>query len=244
MHPRSSVLIGKHSSSLPPRNLDCWEGRLRITMSDRELWAKQLGAGLADMGLQLDAVQRDRLLSFLELLVHWNRTFNLTAIRDPEKLVPRHLLDSLSLLPFLKGPNVLDVGTGAGLPGIPLAIAHPAWSFFLLDSNSKKTRFVTQARLELGLQNLTAVHSRVEGWCAPTVFQTITSRAFAKLDRMFVLTQHLAGPTTVWVAMKGPAEGGERAGLPAGVDVAVHRVRVPGEEATRRVVLIRQLAQG
>ena len=212
-------------------------------MSTRDLWADQLDAGLAEMGLELAAAQGGRLIGFLELLVTWNRAFNLTAIRDPRKLVTRHLLDSLSLLPFLQGPNVLDVGTGAGLPGIPLAIARPAWSFTLLDSNAKKTRFVTQVRLELGLENLTVVHGRIERWQAPQAFQSITSRAFARLDRMFALTRHLGGPATVWVAMKGPGERAEQANLPAGMHLAAHTVQVPGEEAQRRVVLLRLPAQ-
>jgi 16S rRNA (guanine527-N7)-methyltransferase len=212
-------------------------------MTTRDLWANQLDAGLAEMGLELAAAQGDRLLGFLELLVTWNRAFNLTAIRDPRKLVPRHLLDSLSLLPYLQGPSVLDVGTGAGLPGIPLAIARPAWSFTLLDSNSKKTRFVTQVRLELGLENLSVVHDRVEHWQASQAFQSITSRAFARLDRMFTLTRHLAGPATVWVAMKGPGEAAEQAELPTGIHLAAHTVHVPGEEARRRIVLMRPPAR-
>ena len=123
---------------------------------------KLLQQGLREMGLNLAAPVQKKLLNFLKLLEKWNRAYNLTAIRDPEQMVPRHLLDSLTVLPYLQGSRVLDIGTGAGLPGIPLALARPDLEFTLLDSNAKKTRFATQALHELGLKNVVVQQERVE----------------------------------------------------------------------------------
>lgn len=202
-------------------------------------WTAQLADGLDVLGLPLDAGRQARLLRYLALLAKWNRAYNLTAVRDPAHMVSRQLLDSLSILPLVQGPRVLDLGTGAGLPGIPLAIARPDWALTLLDSNGKKTRFVQQVRLELGLANVSVQLGRAEDFRPALGFDTITSRAFAALDRMVELSAHLLAPGGCWVAMKGPAERAERAALPAGYAVQVRDLRVPGESGVRRALVIR-----
>ena len=147
-------------------------------MTDRD----RLAGGLRELGLSLDDAQQQALLAYRDLLVKWNRAYNLTAVRDPGEMIQRHLLDSLSVLAHLDDRDTLDVGTGAGLPGIPLAIARPDLRFVLLDSNGKKTRFVRHARRELGLSNVEVVNTRVEQYRnAPS---QIISRAFAALPDM------------------------------------------------------------
>src|SRR4030067_635573 len=142
---------------------------------------KRLQQGLSEMGLNLTAPARKKLLNFLELLEKWNRAYNLTAVRDPEQMVPRHLLDSLTVLPYLKGPSILDIGTGAGLPGLPLALARPDLAFTVLDSNLKKIRFVRQAVRELDIKNVEIAHARVEKFHPERKFDTLIARAFASI---------------------------------------------------------------
>ena len=138
------------------------------------------------MGSALPADAQARLLAYVHLLEKWNRTYNLTAVRAPEQMIPRHLLDSLAILPYLQGQRVLDMGTGAGLPGIPLAMARPDLDFVLLDSNAKKTRFVTQACAELGLKNIEITQERVEKYQPARPFDTLVSRAFSTIADMLV----------------------------------------------------------
>lgn len=198
-----------------------------------------LRAGLDELGLELGPPAVTALLAYLALLITWNRAYNLTAVREPRQMVSAHLLDSLAVLPWVRGPRVLDVGTGAGLPGIPLAIARPEWAFTLLDSSGKKTRFVTQVGIELGLSNLTVINSRVEAYEPARGFDTVISRAFASLEAMCQATTHLVQASTRLVAMKGTYPASELAALPAGVQVAgVHRLGVPGLKAERHVVLL------
>jgi 16S rRNA (guanine527-N7)-methyltransferase len=201
-------------------------------------WAQQLASGLSTLGLTLPSAGQATLVAYLGLLAKWSRAYNLTAIRDPDLVVARHLLDSLSILPFLVGTRVLDVGTGPGLPGIPLAVARADWSFVLLDSNGKKIRFVRQAKLELALANVEAVQARVERYHCEIGFDCIVSRAFACLAEMVETSAHLLRPGGRWVAMKGPAETLERTALPAGISAAVQCVAVPGLVADRRVVVL------
>jgi len=202
-------------------------------------WSRSLEAGIDAMALVVSASQRSRLLAYLALLEKWNRAFNLTAIRDPAQMVPRQLLDSLSLLPHLPTGRVLDVGTGGGLPGIPLAIARPQAAFVLLDANGKKIRFVRQAVLELGLANVEPVHGRVERYRPAQPFDVVVSRAFASLGDMVDATRHLLAPHGCWIAMKGPGETAERQALPAGLAVASVPVVIPGLPADHRLAIIR-----
>ncbi|ASK35798.1 16S rRNA (guanine(527)-N(7))-methyltransferase RsmG [Alloalcanivorax mobilis] len=200
--------------------------------------ATVLANGLAGLGLELDAGQREALLAYRDLLVKWNQAYNLTAVRDGAEMVTRHLLDSLAVLPHLHDQDTLDVGTGAGLPGIPLAIALPARRFVLLDSNGKKTRFVNQARRELGLGNVEVVHARVEQYRnAPS---QIISRAFAALpDMLEVLAPLITGSTRI-LAMKAAAAEQELAAVPAGWRTRVEPLAVPGLAEARVLVIARR----
>lgn len=201
-------------------------------------WPRQLADGLTRMQLALDGAQQARLLDYLALLNKWNRVYNLTAVRDPAHMVSRQLLDSLSILPWVRGPRVLDVGCGAGLPGVPLAIALPEVAFMLLDSNGKKTRFVQQVANELKLPNLQVVQARVEDLEDPQGFDTITSRAFANLHLMLELTAHLRAPGGQWAAMKAGLEELDPARLPPGTFHRVIELAIPGERAARHLVLV------
>jgi 16S rRNA (guanine527-N7)-methyltransferase len=201
------------------------------------LWREQLLKGLAEMEISLSEEQQQKLLDYLALLLKWNRAYNLTAVRDPMEMVPRQLLDSLSILTFIQGQRLLDVGTGAGLPGIPLAIVRPEMAFTLLDSNGKKTRFVQQARMELGLENVDVVQGRVEDHRAEG-YHTITCRAFATLPKIVGLTQHLAAAGALLVAMKGTVPEEEIRELEqGGISATIEPLQVPMTEGERHVIL-------
>lgn len=209
-----------------------------VTIDDD--WPAELRQGLAALGLVLAAGQQQALLGYLGLLAKWNRAYNLTAVREPAVMVRRQLLDSLSISRWLGDGPVLDVGTGAGLPGIPLAIAHPRVRFSLLDTNSKKTRFVRQAVGELGLANVEVLQSRVEALQRTGHYATITSRAFASLADMVRLSRHLLADGGCWLAMKGTDPVGEIAALPDGIVAETIALAVPGETAARHLVRLRE----
>ena len=199
----------------------------------------QLRDGLTRLGLELGEAKRQQLLAFLALLYKWNRAFNLTAIRSQEQGIVLHLLDSLAVEPYLKGSRVIDVGTGAGLPGLPLAIARPDLDFVLLDSNIKKTRFVQQAVVELGLKNVSVVQSRVETWQPERAFSTVISRAYSNLADMLNSTRHLCDKEGIFLAMKGREPVDEIKALSAAYRVAEsRRIEVPGLDAERHIVII------
>ncbi|MCP4128442.1 MAG: 16S rRNA (guanine(527)-N(7))-methyltransferase RsmG [Gammaproteobacteria bacterium] len=203
-----------------------------------ENWESQLESGLRQIGLKPSQDQQHRLLEYLALLMKWNQTYNLTAIRDPEEMVPRQLLDSLSILPLIRGRRILDVGTGAGLPGVPLAICRPDASFTLLDSNGKKTRFVQQAKLELGLENLEVQHSRVEQLADAVGFDTITTRAFAALPKIVELTAGLLADEGILLAMKGTAPQEEMMLLrSAGCKVEITPLVVPSSGERHAIII-------
>ena len=159
-----------------------------------------LETGLASLGLNTPA---EAFLNYLNLLNTWNQAYNLTAGRDPAAMISRHVLDSLAVLPWLEGQRILDVGSGAGLPGIPLAIARPEVNVVLLDSNGKKTRFLQEVKRSLSLNNVTVVQARAENYQDPAGFDTVVSRAFTNLDQFIAWTQHLLKPQGLWLAMKG-----------------------------------------
>ncbi len=180
---------------------------------------------------------RWRLGTYLRLLERWNRAYNLTAVRDPEAMVIRHLLDSLSILPWVKGPRVLDVGSGAGLPGVPLAVLRPEHEFCLLDSNGKRTRFLIQVAAELALDNVSVVRSRVQDYRPENLFSSVVSRAFATLADMVADAGRLCAPDGRLLAMKGVFPDDELARLPPGYRVmGVYPLRVPRLDAERHLV--------
>lgn len=193
--------------------------------------------GSERLGVRLPAEAADRLGAYLSLLERWNRAYNLTAVRDPEAMVVRHVLDSLSILPWLRGPRVLDVGSGAGLPGIPLAIARPEHEFCLLDSNGKRTRFLIQVAAELRLGNAEVVRGRVEDYRPKAPFDSVVSRAFATLAALVADAGRLCVPGGRLLAMKGVFPDDELARLPSGYSVVgVYPLRVPSLDAERHLV--------
>jgi 16S rRNA (guanine527-N7)-methyltransferase len=167
-----------------------------------ELHKAQLERGISDAALVMRPSQIEQLMAFLQLMVKWNRVYNLSAIKEPEEMVSLHLLDSLSVLPFLHGKRCIDVGTGAGLPGLPLAIAKPEVEFVLLDSNSKKTRFIQQVCIELGLKNVEPLHERVENYNPEQKFDTVIARALSALPNLLTKTRHLLLDGGKLLAMK------------------------------------------
>ncbi len=204
----------------------------------------QLDHGLIGLGLTLTAETRSRFLQYLSLLSKWNRTYNLTAIREPARLVSHHLLDSLAVLPYLDGPSVVDVGSGAGLPGIPLALARPGWEFTLLESNHKKAAFLRQAVLELRLENAQVVMDRAERWRPAHGFDIAISRAFSDLPGFVGTAQHLCRQRGLLAAMKGIYPDEELAQL--GPEVRIQKVvalNVPGVGASRHLVLLQSVTQ-
>lgn len=205
-------------------------------------WHQQLQQGLVLMRLPLSEGQSELLLGYLGLLAKWNRAYNLTAVRDPAEMVRRHLLDSLSIVHWVDQGPVLDVGTGAGLPGIPLAIARPDLNFSLLDSNGKKTRFVQQVVGELGLANVEVIRSRIEQLNRPAHYARIVSRAYATLADMVASSAPLLAPGGSWLAMKGAGPTAELSDLPPGLSAESQRLQVPGEQAARHLVVIRRKA--
>lgn len=203
------------------------------------LWQRQLTRGLADLNLELDSNSQQQLLAFLSLLNKWNRAYNLTAVREPQQMVSRQLLDSLSILPFVAAEHLLDVGAGGGLPGIPLAIAQPERRFTLLDSNSKKTRFLTQCVLELGLKNVDIIHGRAES-CDPAIqYRQISCRAFTALGNLVNWCGHLLTDDGEFLAMKGQFPDDEVAALPMGWQVTSRQsLSVPGSDGDRHLLVI------
>lgn len=197
-----------------------------------------LDAGLRTLGLALPAEASDRLLAFRDLLYKWNRTYNLTALRDPEQAITHHLLDSLVILPWISADRLLDVGSGGGLPGIPLAIARPELEVTMVDAVHKKVSFLQQAAIELGLPRVKAVHGRIEDITGQ--YPLISSRAFADLADFVGLTRHLLAPEGRWLAMKGVIPHAEIDALLPTVQVeAIHPLHVPGLDAERHLIILR-----
>ncbi len=203
-------------------------------------WQRQLASGLDAMRVVLDRAQQVALVGYLQRLTKWNRSYNLTAVRDPKAVVSRHVLDSLSILPWVDSGPVLDVGTGAGLPGIPLAIARPAVDFCLLDSSGKKTRFLRQAVSELGLSNIEIIHGRVEQLDRRQHYALVTSRAFAALADMLKASAPLLTESGRCLAMKGALPSDEIARLPLGWCAELVPLEVPGERARRHLVIVQR----
>ncbi|MGZ8174852.1 MULTISPECIES: 16S rRNA (guanine(527)-N(7))-methyltransferase RsmG [Methylobacter] len=195
-----------------------------------------LVSGVASLNLNVTDEKIDQLLSFIKLIEKWNKAYNLTAIRDREEMARLHILDSLAIVPHIEGKRVIDIGTGAGLPGIPLAICLPEIDFTLLDSNAKKTRFVQQVVLELKLKNVEVLHSRVENYHPEKTYDAVLTRAFAGLSDIVKLTAHLLSKDGVLLAMKGQNLDAELAEIAA--KKSVISVSVPGTDVERCLVRI------
>jgi 16S rRNA (guanine527-N7)-methyltransferase len=212
------------------------------TASAHDPDAAVLEAGLATLGL--DPALAPRLLAFRDLLARWNRAYNLTAVRDPAQMVSRHLLDSLALAPQLaalaaRGGRLADLGTGPGLPGIPLAIALPGLQVALVESNGKKARFLREAVRLLGLDNATVVEARIEAYDAPGRFDAITARALATIPRILELGGHLLAAGGQLLAMKGQRPDDELAALPRTWRVrSLQPLAVPGADGERHLVVV------
>lgn len=201
--------------------------------------AARLSAALADCGLTGPPTLADQLAVYLELLDRWNRSHNLTAVRDPDQMVTRHLLDSLVVLPWLRGPRIVDVGSGAGLPGLPLAMARPAFRFVLVDSAAKRVSFLRHVVARSGLENVRVIHARVEDYADEAGFDTVISRAFAALADFVNLAGHLCGPGGRLLAMKGRLDPSEIEAVPEGwVILERRRLTVPGSAGQRHLLEI------
>ena len=205
--------------------------------------AEELTLGARELGVALSETQHSQLLGYLALLIKWNKAYNLTAVRDPDEMVSRHLLDSLSVVPFIDGERQLDVGSGGGMPGIPLAIMFPDMKVTLLDSNGKKTRFLTQVKLELKLDNLEVIHSRAEAFQPEQPFTGIISRAFSSLEDFTQWTRHMGDTNTRWLAMKGLHPADELVALPADFNLeSAQALAVPGCQGQRHLLILRRTA--
>lgn len=207
-----------------------------------DILTARLKTGLTDLSLALSEPQIANLLAFIKLIQKWNKAYNLTAVREPLEMVDLHLLDSLAILPHLSGGRIADIGTGAGIPGIPQAICRPDCQFTLVDSNSKKTRFVQQAVLELKLTNVEVIHGRVEQLMPVTPFDAVLTRAFASLPDIVKLTSHLLAEDGVLLAMKGQTPSDELAGIAGTCQVIP--LRVPGIDAERCLIRIERFKHG
>ncbi len=197
---------------------------------------KALAEGIEDLQLTASSEQQKKLLTLLEQLVKWNKSYNLTAIKDPIEGLTLHLLDSLAVVPFIQQQTILDVGTGAGFPGLPLAIMLPQVQFCLLDSNSKKIRFIRQQIHLLELDNVEVIHSRVEH-PRERHFAGIISRAFASINDMLKMTEHLLQQNGRWLLMKGQYSELEILALSGKVrEIACHQLKIPGLSANRCLI--------
>ncbi len=194
---------------------------------------------LADAGISLTDHQKTLLVAYVDMLHKWNKAYNLTSVRDPNEMLVRHILDSIVVAPYLQGQRFIDVGTGPGLPGIPLAIVLPDAHFTLLDSLGKRVRFLRQVQHELKLENITPVQSRVEAYPSEPPFDGVISRAFASLNDMVSWCHHLPGEKGRFYALKGQLPGDEIASLPDNFSVeSVEKLRVPQLEGERHLVII------
>ncbi|ECK3221331.1 16S rRNA (guanine(527)-N(7))-methyltransferase RsmG [Salmonella enterica] len=195
---------------------------------------------LADAGISLTDHQKTLLVAYVDMLHKWNKAYNLTSVRDPNEMLVRHILDSIVVAPYLQGQRFIDVGTGPGLPGIPLAIVLPDAHFTLLDSLGKRVRFLRQVQHELKLENITPVQSRVEAYPSEPPFDGVISRAFASLNDMVSWCHHLPGEKGRFYALKGQLPGDEIASLPDNFSVeSVEKLHVPQLEGERHLVIIK-----
>ncbi|CAH0993027.1 Ribosomal RNA small subunit methyltransferase G [Sinobacterium norvegicum] len=207
---------------------------------DKQL-RQQLESGINGLNLDLPTTTVDQLMAYLQLLMKWNKAYNLTAIRNPVEMVDKHILDSLSMVPFIHRQRNLDVGTGAGLPGMILAIVYPDLDFTLLDTNGKKTRFLVQAKAELKLANVTVENRRVETWHPEELFDVVMSRAFSSIEDMVNWSHHLLLPDGSFMLMKGVHPSDELDSLPKGFELLTSEyLNVPGLDGERHLLEIKR----
>ncbi len=199
--------------------------------------AALLASGIAEMHLDVSIEAQQKLLAYLSLLQKWNKVYNLTAVRDPLEMVTLHLLDSLSVLPYVNANNLLDVGSGGGLPGIVLAICKPDIQVTTIDTVQKKAIFMRQVKGELGLSNLTVVHARVESYQPAEKFEAIISRAFSEIALFIKLTQHLLAENGQWLAMKGQLPQQEIKDLGLKINQIIP-LKVAGLDAERHLIVL------
>jgi 16S rRNA (guanine527-N7)-methyltransferase len=198
--------------------------------------------GASQLNLTLTDEQCEQLLAYHALLIKWGKAYNLSAIRDPREMISRHLVDSLAILPFISGQRIIDVGTGAGLPGVVLAIMFPEKEIVLLDSNGKKTRFLVQVKTELGLNNMQVENCRAESYEPGQGFDIVTSRAFASLYDMLTWTKQLVSADGCFLAMKGLNPVDEIKAMPEGFVVSdTHSLNVPGSDGERHLLKIKKI---
>jgi 16S rRNA (guanine527-N7)-methyltransferase len=206
---------------------------------------KLLTSALNQNNIQIDDIAQQKLAHYLDLMLTWNKVFNLTSITNPKEMVYLHIIDSLAIQPFLHGNKLLDVGSGAGLPGIPLAIINPDQHWTLLDKNNKKTRFMTQAVAELGLTNVTVIHSRTEDFKPAQCFDSILSRAFGTLHMFTETTAHLLCSDGIWLAMKGKYPDDELADIADRCKIQkIARLDLKGITIERHIVCLQTKSHG
>lgn len=205
---------------------------------DSDLLYRSLQQKLQRAKQNIGHTELETIVAYLQLLHKWNKAYNLTAVRDPQEMVTRHILDSLSIASYLKGTRILDVGSGAGLPGIPLAITHPQLEFSLIDSNNKKIAFLNHLVLNLKIMNVKVIHARVEDYKPHHCFDSIVTRAFSSLANFTAVTQHLLCPDGCWLAMKGEYPEQEIGELDGEFSSMVYDLLVPGLDAARHLVIM------
>lgn len=204
--------------------------------------SQEIQEGLNQLNCSITEAQIEQLKAYVDLLIKWNKVYNLTAIRNTDDILPLHLFDSLSVAPYLKGEHFLDVGSGGGLPGIPLSILRPDWSFTLLDTVGKKTRFMQQAVIELKLPNVSVVQARVESWSADQQFDGIISRAFASILDFVTFAERHLHPQGSFYAMKGLYPADELIDLPDGYQVVSEcKLEIPKLSVDRYLIEIKQM---
>jgi len=209
-----------------------------------QIYQAELEQAFESLNLPKNTQAWAKLLDYLALLQKWNQVYNLTAIREPHEMLVKHLFDSLAVAPYIKGERLIDVGTGGGLPGIPLAILYPERQIDLLDSNSKKTRFLIQAKAALGLENTQVLHQRVERYQPETLYDGVVSRAFASIDDMLEGTHHLLKEQGFWWAMKAQQVDTELANLPHYATCnEVIEIQVPQLDAQRSLVKMQKQSE-
>lgn len=204
----------------------------------------RLDAGAEQLGLSLSEEQATKLVRYVELMNKWNKAYNLTSVRSPEQMMTRHIVDSLAILPFISGKRIIDVGTGPGLPGMPLAIMMPQSEFTLLDSLGKRVRFMKQCVHELNLSNVTPVQSRVEAFDPGPGFDIVLSRAFASLKDMLHWCAHLVDSSGTFMALKGQYPHDEIAQVSSHFHIEeVHSLAVPGLDEERHLIAVKKSKQ-